>query len=726
MSARFVLMLSFLAAVLPLSAQWIIVPSPPPMPRPAPGMFALECQSLQVESVISSAAAQTVLNQTFYNPSSHQLEGYYYFPLPEGATIMAFSMFINGKETPAELLDAEKARKIYEDIVRKQLDPALLEYSGRDLLRVRIFPVQPKSTVQVRLQLSHLLPADHGLIQYSLPIPRHRADHPQSSPQMSMRVRIDMGGESLKTIYSPTHEIDINRSGKDKAVVGFEGPATEQQNRFELFLQNDQRLTSASLLGYHREGEDGYFLLNLDPGHQHEEAYAAKDVTFVLDASGSMAGARMEQAQKALQFCVAQLNPADRFNIVRFSTEASSLFPQLEPADQEHKKQASGYINGLRAIGGTNIEEAMQMALSQRKDPKRPYLIVFLSDGKPTIGETRVDSLLTNVQNWNKDQVRIFTFGIGVDLDTRLLDLLSSQSRGSRTYVLPEEDIELKVSNFFERVGAPVLTDIELELQSSSVRWEQLYPRPLPDLFRGGNLSVLGRYKGSGKATLVVKGYLEGQQKTMRYELEFPKKQEQFDYLPALWATRAVGYLLDQIRKNGESEELVQEVVRLAKKHGIVTPYTSYLILEDEVQQIGMNRLRQEDALLPGRVPEETRSQTRYEQGMKQREGRGSVEASADIQRMNEAGNLQRSHSTDPAAQEIRQAQGRAFYRNNQQWVDAEVARPENQNLPRTQIRFQSDDYFQLLKKEPGIHQILALGTELRFVWKGRIFEILN
>lgn len=719
---RNALLLILLFIGLGSNAQQIIIPEPP-MPRPAPGMFALECRSLKVETTITGTAAQTVLNQLFYNPTAHQLEGYYFFPLPEGATVRSFSMFIDGKETEAELLDAEKARKIYEDIVRKNLDPALLEYKGKDLLRVRIFPIRPKTEVQVRLQLNHSLIVESGLMHYSLPIPRHKAELVESSPALSMRIQVHMPGETLKTIYSPTHAIEINRNGKEKAVLGYEGPASEKRSRFELFLQNDARLTSASLLTYHKEGEDGYFLLNLDPGASTGQELRAKDVTFVLDASGSMAGARMEQAQKALRFCLENLNEEDRFNIVRFSTEASALFTGLQEVHAKSKQEAVEYIDKLRAIGGTNVEEALQLALQQERDPNRPYLLVFLTDGKPTIGETRVDSLLKKVQRWNEEQVRIFTFGIGVDLDTRLLDLLSAESRGSRAYVLPEEDIELKVSNFFLQVASPVLTDVVLELDSKKVRWDQHYPRQLPDLFRGSNLNLMGRFTGSGKATLTLKGKVDGKEHTMKYELDFPEKFESYDYLPALWGTRAVGFLLDQIRLNGESEELVQEVVRLAKKHGIVTPYTSYLILEDEMQQIGMNRLRPEDAFVAPRTPSETLSKSSYEERMQRNDGRGSVEASEAIQRMNQSDQLS-DYADDPISRDIAQVQGRAFYRNDRQWIDAKASMPQNAELPKEQIRFQSKAYFELLENEPGIHEILALGTTIRFVWNGRLLEI--
>jgi Ca-activated chloride channel family protein len=587
--------LSLLALlVLPqfLVSQQIIIPEPP---VGRVGLFQMEIRKMQVEATVNDQIAEISLDQTFFNPTANQLQGYFMYPIPVGASIRNFTMYINGVETKGELLDAAKARQIYDEILRRFQDPALLEYQDQALLRMRVFPIQPGSETRITLTYTQVLPKDNGTTALVLPIP---ANANKLGPNVySAKVDISTS-QSLKNIYCPSHQAEIRRNGDQEAVVGLEIDQTVPPTDLQIYFAGDRQDVSASLLHYCEEAEDGFFFLNLSPGIAEEQQIAQKDITFVLDASGSMAGPKMEQAKKALLFCLENLNEGDRFNVVRFSTEAEALFPDLRSYDQRNKREARTFVENLDAIGGTNMEEALDLALNQ-DDGERIHMIIFLTDGKPTIGETNEDRLLEWVTEVNTQQRRIFTFGIGTELNTHLLDRLTVLTRAYRTYVLPDEDIEVKVSDFFTKVSAPVLTNLEWSVKrGSEVELVEVYGKELPDLFRGGSISLLGKYRGQGTTTFILTGESNGQEKRYEYELSFPDESDQHDFIPPLWGARAVGYLLDQIRLNGESEELVSEVVRLSKLYGIITPYTSYLILEDEAQLLGQNRMRTEDALL--------------------------------------------------------------------------------------------------------------------------------
>ena len=294
---------------------------------------------------------------------------------------------------------------------------------------------------------------------------------------------------------------------------------------------------------------------------------------------------KIDQAKRALNFCLANLNDDDRFDVIRFSTEAEPLFAELESADRSHVQKARDYVGTLKPTGGTAIDDALATALKLREDDNdsrhRPFMIVFLTDGAPTVGTTDEDQIVKRATDRAAD-VRIFCFGIGNDVNTHLLDRLADATRAASQYVLPDEDIELKVSSFYDKVKEPVLTDVKLSFGGDKVRATQLYPSSLPDLFKGDTLLVFGRYTGDGAGSVKLSGTLNGKPVEFAEDVRFTADNTDRDFIPHMWATRRVGWLLDEIRLHGESSELKDEVVTLARQYGIVTPYTAYLIMEDE------------------------------------------------------------------------------------------------------------------------------------------------
>jgi Ca-activated chloride channel family protein len=306
-----------------------------------------------------------------------------------------------------------------------------------------------------------------------------------------------------------------------------------------------------------------------------------RDVVLVLDTSGSMRGAKMDQARKALKHLLGNLGANDRFGLLNFATTVNRYEDKLLPADKEQVAGAQKWVDRLEATGGTAIHDALASALELRaRDEGRSFTIVFFTDGQPTIGETDPQKILKSFAQKNTSNTRVFTFGVGDDVNAAMLDALADQTRAVSTYVRPEEDIAAKASGMWAKASRPVLTD--LKLSATNVRLSEVYPAALPDLFHGGQLVVLGRYSGSGPAAVKLTGKVGMEEREFVYELTFPDRtNDARDFVEQLWARRKVGYLLDQIRANGEKPELVTEVVALAKKYGITTPYTSYLIVPD-------------------------------------------------------------------------------------------------------------------------------------------------
>lgn len=716
---------------------------------PHSGVFPLETRLTKVETAIAEQTATTSIEQVFMNTSGRQLEGYFLFPVPKDVIINKFTMFINGKETEAEMLDATKARQIYEQIVRRVQDPALLEYYNQGLFRVRIFPILPNVEQRIKLTYSETLVKDNGTIEYTFPLNTQKfAAKPVG--EVSFKVTVE-GQSKIKNIYCPTHEVEIIRKGDNNATVGFEAKNVVPDRDFQLYYNMDNAKVGMSLLTQHITGEDGYFFLNLSPGVGASEEVVNKDIVFVFDKSGSMSGEKMEQGKKALKFCVENLNKGDRFEIVPFSTEASSLFGEVKEWSDDTKKQARTFIEELRSVGGTNIDEAFEMALASQKTQKdRPFFVIFMTDGKPTIGETQEEALLKKIAAHNKNNVRIFTFGIGTDLNTHLLDKITENAKGYRTYVLPDEDIEVKVSDFYTKASSPVLTDVKIEFDKN-VRISDVYPKQIPDLFKGATAGIMGRFNGEGKCKIRLTGKVNGKEQVFEYEVELKKEKTDHKFIPDLWASRAVGYLLDQIRLHGENKELVDEVVRLAKKHGIITPYTSYLILEDEARLASNNtnisnddfvmRPRANNAPVVNTIAREELELQRGHNKEAAKSGMGSVQLSQQNQMMSETNNIAQTKSVARDKMEykdnsgntlnlsdgITSVQGRSLYLNNNQWVDSQIVEEElkNKNLKNNRVKFNSDEYFKLLENREAA-EFLALGRNVRFVMDDTVYEVFE
>ena len=570
---------------------FIVIHNPPPTMVPGHFQFApLEVTYHHVTVEIHDHVATTRVDQDFYNPNSQRLEGTYLFPLPQGSHIDKFSMDIGGKMTDAELLPADKARELYEEIVRKTRDPALLEYAGRDAFKVRIFPFEPNSHKPIKLQYTQLLKSDSGLTEYVYPLNTEKFSA-RPLKDVSLKVSLDCK-EPLKSIYSPSHNVEIKRDGDTRAIVGFESHDIRPDTDFKLIFSQTRKPVGLDLLTYRHGSEEGYFLLLASPGMEVAKgSVQKKDLCFIIDTSGSMSengGKKIEQAKKALSFCLQNMNEGDRFEVIRFSTEAEPLFEKLVDADKDHVQKAQDFVSHMKPIGGTAISEALGKAYELRKaagagTADRPYEIIFITDGQPTIGDTSEDSIVNKVvKSDGGAATRIFSFGLGTDVNTHLLDRLAHETRAFSQYVLPDEDLEVKLGSFYTKIKEPVLTDVKLAFTGSDIRASQLYPGEMPDLFKGEELIVFGRYSGHGAGAIQVTGKLNGEQHEFTQDVRFVDEDTQNAFIPRLWASRRVGYLLDQIRLHGENKELKDEVTRLAREHGIVTPYTAYLILEDE------------------------------------------------------------------------------------------------------------------------------------------------
>jgi Ca-activated chloride channel family protein len=536
----------------------------------------------KVTITIDDQVADTRVEQTFRNHTDRPLEATYLFPVPRGASVDRFAMWVNGTEVKGELIEAAKARDIYTSIVRRTQDPGLLEYLGNNLLRMRVFPIPAKGDQKVSLRYRVVLERAADLVEYVYPL---KTDGKATSTLEAFAIEATIKSQhGVQNVYSPTHSITLQRANDKEVKVNFEKSQGLLDKDFQLFYQLGDKDVGLTALTYRPvASEPGYFLLLATPRVEMSKTYEVpRDMVLVLDTSGSMRGPKMEQARKALKVCLESLSPKDRFALFNFATTVNQYKDGMLDASSDQLAQAVKWVDQLEATGGTAINDALAAALALRsKEEGRTFTVVFFTDGEPTIGETSPEKILQNVAAKNTASTRIFTFGVGNDVNATLLDELAEQTRAVSTYVRPEEDIAVKAGGLYAKISHPVLTNLKMTA-TNDVHFTEVYPPHLPDLFHGQQLLVLGRYTGHGPSAVTLSGLVGKEAKELVYELTFPERTgDEKGFVEPIWARRKVGYLLDQIRANGEKKELVDEVVALAKKYGITTPYTSWLIVPD-------------------------------------------------------------------------------------------------------------------------------------------------
>ncbi len=744
-------LIGMLAVTAVAEAQGIIIPRPCPRPEfrcpppPEVPQRPLKVKSIRFSTRITDQVAVTHVEQVFENDTPYLLEGTYFFPLPDNVSITEFAMWDGEKRLAGEVRSRDEARRIYNDIVRSRRDPALLEYAGKNLFQASVFPINPHSDKKIELTYSQVLHNESGTVAYRyplgtgwqaqgfwvppprpIPMPGPRREFEPQSPQprpgnpwlsqISAVVEISSRA-AIKGIYSPSHEIEVKRDGEHKARLSFESRAAAQQD-FQLFYTLSDQDFGLSLLTHREPGKDGYFLLLVSPKAELDErAVIAKDVIFVLDTSGSMAEeGKMDKAKAALRHGVNSLGARDRFTVVSFAGEEHLMSERLIAADEDGKRQAREFIERMRPTGGTNINDALMAAFKQIQAGERPQMIVLITDGQPTVGETQVNRILANARQANKTGARLFTFGVGYDVNTLLLDGLANENRGAVAYIEPREDIEVKVSNFFAKVNHPVLGEVKIDW--GGIETDLVYPRAMPDIFHGSQLVLVGRYRPSNRAMrLSLTGKVNGRERRFGYDdLQVPERQGDNEFLPHLWAMRRVGHLLDQIRLNGESKEVRDEIVELGTRYGIVTPYTSYLVLEPgmRMQAVQMGGL--------GRAAERPKSAPAPASGAySASSGRDAVVASRQKEELREAEKVIIAQSSLPANQ-IRQVAGKTFYLRDGVWTDSEF-KAEARLLVVT-LKFASDEYFNLIGQEPKLADCFALGQRVVVLWKGKVYRV--
>lgn len=666
--------------------------------------------SSNVRTRIDGRVAVVEVEEQFRNAGGGIAEGTYLYPMPGEAVFQNFSLWMGETEVRGEMMNAEQARGIYEEIVRRLRDPALLTLEGHGLIRARVFPIQPGETRRVVLRYTQLLQRAGDALRMRYAIGQRGAlpgtgflDRAPNTPADRFTFRVTVpNADSYGTPYSPTHAITSRRTG-DQLLITLDSAASGD---VELFVPVRRGLVGTSLVAHAPGGEDGYFMLLVSPAQEDDAPALARDLTFVVDVSGSMSGDKIEQAKAALRQALNTLGGQDRFRLIAFSNRVTNFRDGFAAASPENLEAARRFVDGLQADGGTNIAGALDAALSATVAEERLPLVLFLTDGIPSVGEQAPERIAQNA-GARIGRSRIFTFGVGHDVNTYLLDRLAQEGRGTAEYVAPEANVEAAVGTLLNKIRHPALANLRIE--HAPVALVQTYPSRLPDVFFGEELVIFGRYHGTGDGEIVVSAQRGGRTERFTAQAVFPASATENEFIPRLWASRRIGELTRQIRIEGASQNLVQEVRELGLRYGILTEYTSYLVQEPVTSTAQLQTMRQ---VMPNQAaPAAPRAQTgagafnsaRSSSAMM---GAGSL-AAADAAAEARIGELGAGRGT--ALSDVRRVHGRLFVKIGDVWTDA----AHQDSLRVIEVAPFSEAYFQLVRALPAVAQYLRLGDDV-------------
>ena len=621
-------------------------------------------------------------------------------PLPKGSGVIHKTEFdpLFNWSGQMRFLPPEEAQKLYEALAEGTGNVGIVALSGKPALVSSQFPTGwLDRKVTVRYSFRRPVQERAGIFELVCPMPATMAAKgPVSRVSVSVSVKDEL---PLRAMFSPTHDVTVLREDLHRTVVRYKADNWSGQDDFRLLWVADADDLGLRVLAHREEGDDeGYFMLVGNPtGSAEQQKAIDKDVTFVLDTSGSMRGEKIEQARAAIDYCLGQLNSGDRFNIITFGTEVTSFGDALAGKSDANLAAAQAFIENVVARGRTNIGGALAKALAGKPEQGRPRIAIFLTDGTPTAGELVPEKIVEGVQGGNPSATRIFVMGVGHDVNAHLLDKLAEVTDGSSEYVTPEEEIDAKVAALYDRLSYPVLTSVKLAF--GKLNTHSVYPEKLPVLFKGSEIMVFGRYRGGGKHRVTISGTLAGKPVEYACKADLPEKPAGAadDFVAPLWAARKIGYLLQEIRLHGEEEELIGEIVRLSKKFGIVTEYTEFLAFAGEMStEAAVNEARRQMQMAnTQQAGRWAVNQARNDSNLQNRMVAGA-EANTYLDRR---GNV-------VANDNISQVGRRVFYLREGQWVDGEEAGDRTTRV----VKLFSPEYFGLLRNNPDFARSQQLG----------------
>jgi Ca-activated chloride channel homolog len=708
-----------------------------------PGVVTV--QSVGVDVKIVDRVATTSMAITLHNPTGAPREAQLILPVPTGSAIRSFGLDAISAEPNAVLLPKDEASRIYRQIVSKMVDPGLLEFIGTDLIRSSVFPVPAGEEATFRVVYEHVLEAESGRFEYALP-------RSQSLGASGVEWTIEMEIQTSRPIglvYSPTHALDEQRVTKKVSHIKVLGANEPGPFRVYFVLAGKGGAGITTILYPDpsvADGQGGYFMLFLDAPEAVDRPKIDREVTVVIDRSGSMRGEKIEQAKAAALQIIEALDDGERFNIVDYSDTIERFSNEAVVKNSETVAAVRDYIISIKAVGGTNIHDALLEAVRPEPSEGMLPIVLFLTDGLPTVGPTSETVIRDAIRKANTHQRRIFTFGVGFDVNAPLLTALAQQSRAAPAFVAPGEDVEVTVGQVFSKLSGPVLALPELRpvtmtltVGPSPIR--ELMPQQLPDVFAGEQLIVLGQYTTADDLTLAVVGKSGDSERRFTTQIKPGEASHANSFVARLWAQRKIATLIDAIRQAGADgqlseddpkfKELVDEIVALSQQYGILTEYTAFLAIEEAYKKnlandgmiqyrLGRNAVDVRSGE-QGVALETTNSARQKSMIVPQPSMNDSMFFSASPRRAGGGRSVQTIAGVDfevddtgvSIAQSVQNVAGRAFYLRTDRWVEADLLDKADEE-PDREIAYGTDAYDKFVDEliEADLVALLGLNTD--------------
>ncbi len=657
-----------------------------------PGVAAsVRLTNVDARIVINNRVASTQLELTVVNPSPAVAEAVLLVPVPAGASVKRFSFEgtpNSASEGVAQVMPRDEARRLYDSIVRASRDPGLLEFAGATLVRSSVFPIAPGAQQRLRIEWDEVLPAVDGRIDYILP----RSESLRYDTPWTVSLSITQP-DPIAAVYSPSHELLEVTSQRAATQRNFTLSAHSQRAPGPFLLSvvtgASRDRAAASVVAYPSPSDGGGFFMLLGgiASPNQPGSTIAREVTIVLDRSGSMTGGKLDQAKAAALQVVEGLSAGERFNLIDYSNGVS-MFAR-EPVEQNVKSvaEARAYLDALRPSGGTNISDALIEALRQPHVPGTVPIVLFLTDGLPTVGQTSERAIRDLVEKGNPHNRRIYTIGVGADVNAPLLDRLSDITRARTTYIVPGESVELKVAQVFRQLRGPLLTDVSLAARDQfgvidTRRVRDFAPRRIPDVFDGEQLVVFGAYLGESPTTLAITGATASGPLAATVPFDPALATTRHAYVARLWATRRIAELVDEVRQlaadtpgrpvgslpplnDPRVKELIGEIVQLSARFGVLTEYTAFFA------NAGTN-LGDWESLAAG-------CSSNLEDASRRRSGEGAINQGVNFNDMKGKSQLAYDNRfvderlAEKRIDTVQQLSDRCFYNNEGRWIDSQL-----------------------------------------------------
>jgi len=685
--------------------------------------YTLPLSQFSIQADIENEQATTNISQQFINPIKKRCAGRYYFPVNVSQEKYP-AFFVDEQVVVPVRSSVEESKAMLKQLVIDQGDPSLLTYWGQALYHFPIENLGEDDSVTVKIKYKEELQKEGESWIYEVPIDVY-AQNRLSVGETLVDIKIT-NDQLLTNIFSPTFPVASFRKNGHEGIVEMNSNGFSPKDNFKLFITTADEDLSTSVLGYESPKDSlGFFYINVTPALELKRlSVMDKDITFILDCSGSMKGNKIKQAKDALIFCLQNLNKGDRFNVINFSERAHSIFDNLVRADSANVYQAIVYVNEMIPSGSTNVSAALNKAFLSKHNPTRPAMIVFIADGKPTAGITKVNDLLSKIKEENHNDTKIFTFGIGDDLNARLLDSMAEITGGYCSYISSWEDISLRIRQFYRKVSSPILTDVSISFING--KEVSAYPSELEDLSLGNPLMIYGTYKNEQPTRLLIRGKFKG----IPQEFDFPieiKPSASNDYLAQLWASKRVGSLLVKMKQEGVNQADKNEIAKLSRAHGLLTPLTIHLLEETRLTPVNRQYLTSDLLIKNKRL---------FQQMLKTEEGATGVLSSRMLNQFVSAPStgintdffqkyntsILEEEAVD-MAQQSKWIKGQVFYNTSTGWEQDDLKMDGKEVIT---ITFASDAYFELLNQLPETKHFLALGVPTTFVFEGKQYEVVQ